>query len=125
MLNSEIASQEHLFPLGFSRDFDAHVYYTPETRGAAALLREQAIAHFWKRPIYIGALVDQLVGPHMQPMFEINFSSDLYAQVVQWLKQERGGLSILVHEVTGDDRKDHSTGAVWLGEKLDLDESKF
>jgi len=125
MLNSEIASQEHLFPSGFHREFDAHVYYTSETREAAALLREQAIAHFQRSPVFVGALVDRLVGPHPLPMFEINFAASFLGEVVLWLIRNRGESSVLVHEVTGDDWKDHSSGAVWLGDVLKLDESKF
>jgi aromatic ring-cleaving dioxygenase len=125
MLNSEISSQEHLFPLGFSREFDAHVYYSAESRNQAIQLRAQAIAHFHDRPIFVGALVDELVGPHPLPMFEINFAASFLGEVVLWLIRNRSERSVLVHEVTGDDWKDHSSGAVWFGEVLKLDESRF
>jgi len=125
MLNSEIASQEHLFPPSFQREFDAHVYYTADTRDLARRLRLQATTRFRNHPILVGQLVDKLVGPHPLAMFEINFPKELYQTVVDWLDQARGELSILVHEVTGDDPKDHSSGAIWLGKKLVLDESKL
>jgi aromatic ring-cleaving dioxygenase len=125
MLNSEILSQEHLFPPGFRREFDAHVYYMAGTRELAKRLRLQAALRFRNHPVLVGDLVDQLVGPHPLPMFEINFPKELYQAVVDWLDQERGEFSILVHEVTGDDPKDHSSGAKWLGKKLVLDESKL
>lgn len=125
MLNAEITSSKHLFPTGFRREFDAHVYYTPETRAQAKELQLRAKAHFVGRPILVGDLVDLLVGPHPQPMFEINFARKHFVEVVFWLMQNRGSSDVLVHEVTGDDPKDHSSGALWLGHSLVLDESKL
>jgi aromatic ring-cleaving dioxygenase len=125
MLNSEISSQEHLFPPGFLREFDAHVYYTSGSRDYAEQLRCRAILRFQNAPVLVGELVDHLVGPHPLPMFEINFSRELHESVVEWLDRERGEFNILVHEVTGDDPKDHSSGAMWLGEKLGLDDTKL
>jgi DOPA 4,5-dioxygenase len=125
MLNSEIALNSSLFPAGFRREFDAHIYFTAETRSSASLLRSEALAFFKDIPVFVGSLIDRKIGPHPLPMFEINFSSDLCEKVTNWLRCRRGDHTVLIHEVTGDDPKDHSSGAVWLGTPLELDLTKL
>ena len=125
MLNSEINAQSKHFPTGFRRDFDAHVYYTSQTRDDALRLRDRALADFDGLPVFVGAMIDRLVGPHPIPMFEMCFPNDLFGQAVLWLLHQRRNLTVLVHEVTGDDLRDHSVGAFWLGDRLALDESKL
>jgi len=125
MLNAEIHSLSAHFPEGFRRDFDAHVYYTTESRPQAATLLEKARADFRDKPVFVGRLIDRCVGPHPLPMFEMNFPKELLGEVLLWLLRERGGLTVLVHEVTGNDPRDHSEGAIWLGEPVVLDVSKL
>jgi DOPA 4,5-dioxygenase len=66
---------------------------------------------------------DTPVGPHPQPMVEIDFdvpenASELQA-VVGWLAREHGGLSVLVHPNTLDGGvADHTDHALWLGPPL-------
>ena len=125
MLNSEVQVNKALFPKGFRRDFDAHVYYDANSRQLAEAFRNQALTHFQGQPVFVGALIDKNVGPHPTPMFEINFPIERFGDVVFWLLQNRNGLTTLVHQVTGDDPKDHSQGAIWMGTPLKLDESKL
>jgi DOPA 4,5-dioxygenase len=80
---------------------------------------------FAATPVFVGKLIDERVGPHPTPMFEINFPKGWFGRVFSWLRANRGELPALVHEVTGDDPKDHSQGAIWLGRVLPLDESRF
>jgi DOPA 4,5-dioxygenase len=100
--------------------YHAHIYYTPETRPAAEALLAQ-VARAGLRLEYLGRLIDRPVGPHPVPMFEIDFGVEEEPAVVEFLKQHRGSLSVLVHEVTGNDLRDHTAGARWLGQKLELD----
>jgi len=125
MLNSEIAQNSIYFAQDFRRDYDAHIYYDETTRDQALALRDLALKNFKDRPVFISRMVDHRVGPHPLPMFEINFSKELFPEALEWLKQNRKNLTILVHEVTGDDPKDHSEGALWLGDALPLDFSKL
>lgn len=128
MLNADIDVNSQHFPAGFRREFDAHVYYTEATRALAAKLRERTLAEFAKSegaPIFVGQLIDRPVGPHPVPMFEICFPTELFGRALLWLLHERGSLTVLVHEVTGDDPRDHSVGAIWLGDKLELDVTKL
>src|SRR6185437_5360640 len=113
MLNSEVSTQSKHFPAGFRRDFDAHVYYQRASRPHAERMRRLAIEVFEGLPVFVGGLYDRGVGPHPQPMFELNFPRTLLGQVLLWLLYERKGLTVLVHEVTGNDPRDHSEGAIW------------
>lgn len=125
MLNSEIEMQEEHFPEGFQRDFDAHIYYSLEQKPLAENLRELAVSKFKNQPVFIGPMVDRLVGPHPLPMFELNFSKNKFQEILFWLMEERKNLNILVHQVTGDDPVDHYVGAIWLGTTLKLDNTKL
>ena len=107
------------------RDFDVHIYYDLKTRPVAEALRAQAIKDFQNRDIHVSRMVDNKIGPHPMPMFEIVFGRADFAEVVFWLMTNRRGLTVLVHEVTDRDVRDHSEGALWMGEKLELDFSTF
>jgi aromatic ring-cleaving dioxygenase len=100
--------------------YHAHIYFTAESRPEAeALLARIAGAGF--RLQYLGRLIDRPIGPHPLPMFEIDFGVAEEPAVLAFLQQHRGSLSVLVHEVTGKDLRDHTEGARWLGKKLELD----
>lgn len=63
-------------------------------------------------------LIQRLVGPHKMPMFEIHFSNK-ESGIVEWLEQERGDMSVLIHPVTGgEETLDHTVRAIWLGREL-------
>ena len=125
MQNRDIDVFKNFFPAGFQRDFDAHIYYSLENRAQAEVLRKKAIRDFQNKSIWIGALTDELVGPHPMPMFEINFSQKFYTEMLLWFMDERGNLPVLIHPVSGDDFTDHFEKALWLGETQPLDASKL
>ena len=59
-------------------------------------------------------------------MFEVNlFSPEQFGAFVPWLEIWRGPLSVLVHPNTGDDERDHTQRAIWMGERYSLDLSLF
>ncbi len=99
------------------RGYHAHIYYRPETKGAAAAVREQLGARF---PVRLGRWHDQPVGPHPSSMYQVVFEAATFAEIVPWLMLNRQGLDILIHPETGDDLKDHRDNALWLGDKLPL-----
>lgn len=108
-----------------TRDFDIHVYYDENSRSRAEALRNLALQEFNGRPIAISRMVDRKIGPHPMPMFEIDFGKEHLGEMIQWLLKNRNGLTVLVHQVTGHDTKDHSEGALWMGPPLKLDFSMF
>ncbi|WII73536.1 DOPA 4,5-dioxygenase family protein [Bdellovibrio sp. 22V] len=114
-----------LLPEGFPREFDAHIYFSPESRDMAEALRSHALKEFAGQKVFTGEMIPEAIGPHPIPMFEINFPKEYFTDVVLWLMKNRGDLSVLVHELTGDDLYDHTQAALWLGTPVSLDYSKF
>ncbi|UOE99779.1 DOPA 4,5-dioxygenase family protein [Bdellovibrio reynosensis] len=114
-----------LLPAGFPREFDAHIYFSAEQRQQAETFRKAAIEQFAGLKVFVGEMIPEAIGPHPVPMFEINFPKELFSEVVLWLMHSRGDLSVLVHELTGDDHYDHTQAALWLGEAVELKYSVF
>lgn len=99
--------------------YHAHVYYDPATtRGVAARVREGIAAAF--PAATIGSWHDEAVGPHTVAMYQIAFPVADFARLVPWLMLSRQGLDVLVHPLAGDAYDDHTSYAMWLGEKLPL-----
>ena len=99
--------------------YHAHVYYNPQTtREHAEQLRARVAAEFPRAKL--GRWHDELVGPHTQSMYQIAFPASDLATFLPWLMLNRNGLSILLHPETGDDYRDHSAHAAWLGAVLPL-----
>ncbi len=97
--------------------FHAHIYYDPESRETAARIREELEAKF---QVELGRWRDEPVGPHPKSMYQVKFAPEEFGRVVPWLMLHHEGLDVLVHPITGDDVKDHSDHALWLGKKLEL-----
>ncbi len=104
---------------GIIRHYHAHVYYDPaSSRDRAACLRERVAAAFPEA--MLGRWHDELVGPHLQSMYQIAFPRELLPSLLPWLMLNRDGLTILIHPGTGNDYADHTDHAAWLGEVLPL-----
>jgi aromatic ring-cleaving dioxygenase len=100
-------------------EYHAHVYYDPQTtRDRAERLRARVAAEFPRAKL--GRWHDELVGPHTRSMYQIAFQADLLNSFLPWLMLNRDGLSILLHPETGDDYRDHSAHAAWLGAAVPL-----
>ena len=101
----------------------AHIYFTPAQRPAAAALRDafRRLAKAGDEPpiLFVGRMMDEGVGPHPLPQYEIHFRERSVPAVVALL--EESGLRALVHPLTDDDLADHTTLAHWIGEPVDLD----
>ncbi|WEM45307.1 DOPA 4,5-dioxygenase family protein (plasmid) [Photobacterium sp. DA100] len=97
--------------------YHAHIYFDDHQSNLAKYLH-QAIAQ--REDIdAIFPMVHQSVGPHSKPMFEVHFSMNTHL-FCQWLDDNRGELSVLIHPVTLDALSDHTTSAIWLGAELPL-----
>jgi DOPA 4,5-dioxygenase len=99
------------------RSYHAHVYYDESTRKTAKDVRIRLRRLFRVR---LGRWRDLPVGPHPQSMYQVAFSAEQFPHVVPWLMEHHAGLSVLIHPDGGDDLRDHSGRALWLGEKLAL-----
>ncbi|MNJ92580.1 Dopa 4,5-dioxygenase family [compost metagenome] len=114
-----------LLPEGFPREFDAHIYFEESSFPQAEEFHRKAHEFFKDSKVFVGELIPKAIGPHPLPMFEINFPQEVFTEVVLWLMKERGDLSVLVHQLTGDDLYDHTQAALWLGTPVPLKYSVF
>ena len=99
------------------RCFHAHVYFDPATREAAARVRDGVAAQC---DVELGRWHDKPIGPHPKSMYQVKFSPSEFGNVVPWLMLHHEGLDVLIHPDTGEDVGDHTSRALWLGEKLAL-----
>lgn len=104
--------------------FHAHLYFDEQSYKSASLIRGALLLQQFPG-LRAFPLVTRPVGPHPLPMFEIHFTEKIFSDVKSWLEKNRGNHQVLIHEETGYDHRDHSEGAIWLGEPLQLDYSIF
>ena len=69
----------------------------------------------------LGRIKNIPVGPHPFPMYQVTYEISIKKSVEQYLQKNCKSLSILLHEDVGANHKrDHTEGARWIGQKLDL-----
>lgn len=100
-------------------DFHAHIYYDRKHREQALQLHSQ-LKTINEKGMIVYSMVDRLVGPHLAPMFEIEFSEELYEPLIAYLEDNRGDLPVLIHPLTEDEIANHGVLARWLGQKLPI-----
>ena len=97
--------------------YHAHIYFEPDELEIARLWSKRAgVLGFFK----LISFREYPIGPHPTGMIEAHFSEPDYVQVIEWLKVHHGVFSVLIHQDTGDDFKDHTDGICWLGKELPL-----
>lgn len=103
------------------KGYHAHIYFDEATAEQAQALCEQANELF---QVTISRMHHKRVGPHPCWSCQIAFNRSNYADLLSWLALNRKGLTILIHPLTGNDLKDHTDYASWMGEpqalKLDV-----
>lgn len=100
-------------------EYHAHVYFEMVDLAGAEQMRQTLIDAIPPEGV-VHKLFARLVGPHPLPMFEIVYPASIRHEVQALLEQQRAGRSVLIHPVTDDDLAAHTSGAQWLGPKLDL-----
>jgi len=119
MPDSPASATDSHTDIGVIGHYHAHIYYDPaSSRDRAQRLRERVAAAFPEATL--GRWHDELVGPHLQSMYQIAFPCALLASFLPWLMLNRDGLTILLHPGTGDAYADHTAHAVWFGAVLPL-----
>ncbi|KAM5542763.1 hypothetical protein V8D89_003724 [Ganoderma adspersum] len=61
------------------------------------------------------------IGPHPVGSYEIWCPSESFVSVYSYLALNRGDLSVLIHPLTREERKDHEVRNAWLGPAFPLD----
>ena len=105
--------------------YHAHIYYEPSSRAIAERLHQKlanvkGVGDFGS-VLFVGEMRDKSVGPHPKPQFEVHFLKDALPRFLPLIKSS--GLTALVHPLTDDDLADHTSLALWIGERLSLDHS--
>ena len=99
-------------------NYDIHTYWRNSDEREEALKLKQVLID---NNVQTFSLVDIPIGPHPLPMFEAHVSAANLPAIEAQLVANRVNCSILVHEKTNDHMYDHTKGARWLGEPLELD----
>ena len=105
-----------------TKAYHAHVYYRIADKEAARVLCEGASEKFGVR---MGRMHDGPVGPHPVGSCQLSVPARKMDDLVAWLDDNRGELTVLLHSLTGDELRDHTEGVGWLGEPMALDISIF
>ena len=95
--------------------YHAHVYWQNEAQRREALLLRQPLQELG---CSLGRIWDEPIGPHPFAMYQVNYNSNIAEEVEEMLSTAK--LDVLLHEDTGDDVRDHTQGARWLGHQLKL-----
>jgi len=109
-------------PINIHSYYHAHVYFDSHTMQFASDLCAQAGKLF---KVDVGRVHQKPVGPHPKWSCQISFSEHEFKQLIPWLSDNRAGLTILVHAQTGNNLKDHTDYAYWLGDSIQLNLSIF
>ena len=98
-------------------NYDIHTYLRNAGEREEALKLKQLLID---NNVQTFSLVDVPIGPHPLPMFEAHVSAENLPAIEALLVVNRVNCSILIHEKTGDHVYDHTKGARFLGEPLEL-----
>lgn len=109
-------------PVNVHAAWHAHVYFDAATVEQARALCQEAGRLF---KVAVGRVHERNVGPHPRWSCQLAFAAGEFDRIVPWLDAHRQGLDVFVHGVTGDDLKDHTDHAYWLGRAWPLDLSRF
>ncbi len=98
-------------------NYDIHIYWrNNDERDEALALQRVLIAN----SVQTFPFVEKPIGPHPYPMFESHVTTQTLTAIESLLVINRKSCSMLIHEKTGDHVYDHTKGARFLGEPLQL-----
>ena len=110
------------WPVKFS-SFHGHIYFDEKTFTQAKIFHED----FKKLnvPKQMSELHQHLMGPHPFWMFEVDFETENFLKIIEFMQKHRNGLSVLVHPLSGNALLDHTDYAMFLGQKEQLNLAIF
>ena len=98
--------------------YHAHIYFNERTVERARELCERARDQFG---VEMGRMHLKPVGPHPCWSCQLAFVPEVFGAIMPWLVLNRNGLVVFTHAETGDDIKDHTEHAIWMGDIKPLD----
>lgn len=109
-------------PVNHFQHYHAHVYFDAETIEFARQLCTKASENF---SVKMGRVHEKPIGPHTMWSCQLLFTNKEFDALIPWLDENKDELTVFVHPLTGDDLKDHSELATWLGAEVSLDLTIF
>jgi len=111
------------------KEWHFHIYFHQHNQRehAAALALRDAVLRLRRDGAFAAVPLWRVnlepIGPHPAGSYEIWCPKESFASVFSYLTLNRGELSVLVHPLTREERKDHDTRKTWMGPpyRLDLD----
>ncbi|KZV86864.1 hypothetical protein EXIGLDRAFT_840425 [Exidia glandulosa HHB12029] len=111
------------------KEWHFHIYFHQKNarEHQAALALRDAVLRLRRDGVFVAVPLWRVnlepMGPHPAGSYEIWCPKESFAEVFSYLTLHRGELSVLVHPLTREERKDHDTRRVWMGPeyRLDLD----
>ncbi|MBA4501849.1 DOPA 4,5-dioxygenase family protein [Marinobacterium marinum] len=110
------------YPVNRHKVYHAHIYFDEQSVDRVTALCALVSQSFG---LNVGRIHQKPVGPHPRWSVQILFTHRDFDAFIPWLDIQRGDLDVLVHGVTGDDYKDHTDYAYWLGQAVPLNLSMF
>ena len=98
-------------------NYDIHIYWRNSDEREEALELQKVLI---ESNVQTFPFVEKPIGPHPYPMFESHVTTQTLPVIESLLAVHIKGCSILIHEKTGDHVYDHTKGARFLGEPLEL-----
>jgi DOPA 4,5-dioxygenase len=98
-------------------NYDIHIYWRNDDERNEALALQKVLI---ENNVQTFPFVEKPIGPHPYPMFESHVTNQTLPVTESLLTVNRKTCSILIHEKTCDHVYDHTKGARFLGEPLEL-----
>ncbi|KAH7306055.1 DOPA-like domain-containing protein [Rhexocercosporidium sp. MPI-PUGE-AT-0058] len=104
-----------------TREWHFHIYFLIQspTETTAALALRDAVLRLRRDGAFVAVPLFRVnkypIGPHPAGSYEIWVPDSSFSDVYFYLASNRGNLSVLVHPLTSDQRRDHDARAGWLG----------
>ena len=98
-------------------NYDIHIYWRNNDERNEALALQKVLI---ENNVQVFPFVEKPIGPHPYPMFESHVTNQTLPLIESLLTVNRKACSILIHEKTRDHVYDHTKGARFLGEPLEL-----
>ncbi|KAH7408936.1 dopa 4,5-dioxygenase [Cadophora sp. MPI-SDFR-AT-0126] len=104
-----------------TREWHFHIYFLIQSpvETAAALALRDAVLRLRRDGAFVAVPLFRVnkfpIGPHPAGSYEIWVPDSSFSDVYFYLASNRGNLSVLIHPLTSDQRRDHDARAGWLG----------
>jgi len=99
-----------------------HLYYEVSDISLAAQVREDIAQAF---DVKVGRLWDKPVGPHPVGSCQVTVPVGLFEKVSVWFLENRKGIDLFIHPITGNDINDHNDFVMWIGKSYKLNTEFF